>query len=163
VLSREVVVNTALSKAYGLCSGPETLWEAGYPCRQRLAGPVPFGALTGTAEIMVPGGEQLRANDDSPRLFADALAELVRLAPSVISLPTIDPTPPWLGWDHHQVGTWPLPDDRDADVNDYPGPAWLDDLAQRVRQRLMRCRQPRVVGHSDWSLRTSRGPNAICM
>ena len=132
------------------------LWKAGYPCPQPLAGPAPIGALTGTAETMVPGGEQLGANDDSPRLFAEALAELVHRAPSVISLPTLDPTPPWVGWDHNELGTWPPPDDRDADLNDYRGPAWLDDLARRVRQRLTRCRQPRVVGHADWESQNIR-------
>jgi hypothetical protein len=97
-----------------------------------------------------PGGSRLEPGADSPRLFAQALAELVRLTPPVTALPTLAPPPAWVFWDHDQPGTWPLPDDRDDDLNRYPEPAWLEEVGQRVRCRLAQCHQPSVVGHADW-------------
>ena len=71
------------------------LWAAGFPCPEPLAGPAPLGKLSATAEVLVEGGSQLPLTDDSPRLFAEALARLVTLAPPVASLPTLEPWPPW--------------------------------------------------------------------
>ena len=59
----------------------------GFPCPEPLAGPQPLGAMTATAEAFVPGGTRLEPGADSPRLFAEALAELVRLAPPVTCSP----------------------------------------------------------------------------
>src|ERR671927_136937 len=55
------------------------LWAAGFPCPEPLAGPAPLGTLSATAEGLVEGGSQLAWGDDSPRLFAQALARLVAL------------------------------------------------------------------------------------
>lgn len=126
------------------------LWAAGFPCPEPLTGPHPLGTLTATAEAFVPGGNRLEPGTDSPRLFAEALAALVRLAPSLASLSTLAPPPAWVFWDHDQPGIWPLPDDRDDDLNRYPEPAWLEAVGRRVRRRLLQCRQPPVVGHADW-------------
>ena len=126
------------------------LWVAGFPCPAPLAGPHPLGPLTATAEIFVPGGTRLEPGGDSPRLFAEALATLVRLAPPVASLSTLAPPPAWIFWDHDQPGIWPRPDDRDDDLNRDPEPAWLEEVGRRVRRRLAQCRQPPVVGHADW-------------
>ena len=126
------------------------LWAAGFPCPEPLAGPHPLGTLTATAEAFVPGGTRLEPGADSPRLFADALAVLVRLAPPVAALPTFAAPPAWVFWDHNQPGTWPLPDDRDDDLNRHPEPAWLEEVGRRVRCRLVQCRKPPVVGHADW-------------
>ena len=126
------------------------LWAAGFPCPKPLAGPHPLGPLTATAEALVPGGSRLEPGADSPRLFAEALAALVRLAPPVTAIPTLDPPPAWVCWDHDQPGTWPLPEDRDDDLNRHPGPAWLEEVGRRVRCRLAQCYQPPVVGHVDW-------------
>jgi hypothetical protein len=126
------------------------LWAAGFPCPAPLAGPHPLGTMAATAEAFVPGGTQLEPGTDSPRLFAEALAELVRLAPSVAAIPTLTPPPAWVFWDHDQPGTWPIPDDRDDDLNHHPEPAWLDEVGRRVRRRLAQCRQSPVVGHADW-------------
>jgi hypothetical protein len=54
------------------------LWAAGFPCPEPLTGPHPLGTLTATAEAFVPGGTRLEPGADSPRLFAEALATLVR-------------------------------------------------------------------------------------
>jgi hypothetical protein len=126
------------------------LWAVGFPCPEPLAGPQPLGTMTATAEAFVPGGSRLEPGADSPRLFAEALAELVRLAPPVVSLSTLAPPPAWICWDHDQPGTWPLPDDRDDDLNRYPEPAWLEEVGRRVRRRLTQCHQPSVAGHADW-------------
>jgi hypothetical protein len=126
------------------------LWAAVFPCPEPLAGPHPLGTMAATAEAFVPGGTRLAPGVDSPRLFAEALAELVRLAPPVTALPTLAPPLAWVFWDHDQPGTWPLPDDRDDDLNRHPEPTWLEEVGRRVRYRLAQCCQPPVVGHADW-------------
>jgi hypothetical protein len=50
--------------------------------------------LVATAEEYVPGGQQLELREDTPRLYAQALARLVALAPEAASLPTLAPSPP---------------------------------------------------------------------
>jgi len=132
------------------------LWEAGFPCPEPLAGPASLGSLIATAETFVPGGVQLEPSPDSPRLFAEALAELIRLAPPVESVASLAPPPVWVWWDHDEPGIWPLPDDRDADLNAIAGPAWLDDVGLRVRQRLQRQAGRPIVGHADWESQNIR-------
>jgi hypothetical protein len=112
------------------------LWAAGFPCPEPLTGPHPLGTMTATAEAFVPRGTRLEPRADSPRLFAEALAALVHLAPPVTSIPTLALPPAWVFWDHDQPGTWPLPDDRDDDLNRYPEPAWLEKVGWRVRRPL---------------------------
>jgi Phosphotransferase enzyme family len=126
------------------------LWAAGFPCPEPLAGPTPLGVLTATAEAFVPGGLALAPEPDSPRLCAEALAALIRLAPSVAAVPTLAPPPAWVWWDHDQPGTWPLPDDRDTDLNAHAEPTWLEDIGRRVRHRLAHCPASPAVGHADW-------------
>src|SRR5919106_5312188 len=149
---REVVVKARppADRIRGCVHVQRHLWAAGFPCPEPLAGPAPMGVLTATAEAFVSGGMSLEPGPDSPRLFAEALAELIRLAPSVAAVPTLAPPPAWVWWDHDQPGTWPLPDDRDTDLNAHPEPAWLDDVGRRVRRRLQQCQAPPVVGHADW-------------
>jgi hypothetical protein len=133
------------------------LWAAGFPCPKPLAGPAPLATMSATAEVLVEGGTQLPLTDDSPRLFAEALARLVALAPPVASLPTLEPSPPWVGWDHDQRGIWPEPDDVEADLNAQVGPGWLEDAGSRVRRRLTRpSALPVVVGHADWESQNLR-------
>ncbi|HEY9473329.1 MAG TPA: phosphotransferase [Mycobacteriales bacterium] len=124
------------------------LWSAGFACPQPLAGPVPLGTLTATAEAYVPGGALPSPRTAQP--YADALAALVSLAPPVDALSTLEPPPAWTWWDHDQPGIWPLPDDRDGDLNANAGPDWLDEVGTGVRDRLRRFGQAPVVGHVDW-------------
>jgi hypothetical protein len=126
------------------------LYAAGFPCPEPLAGPAPLGTLLATAEEYRPGGEPHAPTPEAPRLYAEALAAAVALAPPVAALPTLEPPPSWVFWDHDQPGIWPVPDERRVDLNAQPGPAWLDSAAQRVRQRLARCDLPPVAGHVDW-------------
>lgn len=133
------------------------LWAAGFPCPEPLAGPAPLGRLTATAEGLVEGGSQLAWGDDSPHLFAQALARLLALAPPITSLPPLAPSPPWVGWDHDRSGVWPEPDDLEADLNAHFGPAWIEDTGARVRRRLLRPSSlPLVVGHADWESQNLR-------
>jgi hypothetical protein len=133
------------------------LWAAGFPCPEPLAGPAPLGMLSATAEVLVEGVSQLPMTDDSPRLVAQALARLVTLAPPIASLPSLEPSLPWVGWDHDQSGTWPAPDDVDADLNAHVGPGWIEEAGFRVRRRLLRPSSlPVVVGHADWESQNLR-------
>ena len=114
--------------------------------------------LVATAETFVPGGVRLSRAADTPQLFAEALGRLVGLTPPVSALPPLDPPPHWARWDHDQVGTWP--DDPDFDLNARAGPEWLEELAQRVRLRLLRASTlPSVVGHGDWASQNLRWVN----
>jgi hypothetical protein len=132
------------------------LWAAGFPCPQPLAGPAPLGARSATAESFLPGGAQLAWGPDAPTRFAAPLAELVRRATPIAASSALAPAPPWVGWDHDQGRIWPRPDDRVADLNAQPGPAWLDDLGQRVRRRLAEDQGAVVMGHADWESQNLR-------
>jgi hypothetical protein len=116
--------------------------------------------LTATAEALVEGGSQLPCTDESPRLFAEALAWLVALAPTVASLPTLEPSLPWVAWDHDQRGIWPEPDDIEADLNAQVGEDWIENAGARVRRRLLQpSALPIVVGHADWESQNLRWIN----
>jgi Ser/Thr protein kinase RdoA (MazF antagonist) len=132
------------------------LAAAGFPCPRPLAGPAPLGALAATAEELVAGGHLLPPGPDAAGRFAGLLAELVRLAPDPADLPTLAPSPAWAAWDHRHPGLWPPPDDRDGDLNEHPGPAWLDRVGAGVRARLAGLRLRRVVGHADWESQNLR-------
>src|SRR5919109_3353558 len=86
---REVVVKARppADRIQGCVYAHRHLWAVGFPCPELLAGPTPLGALTATAEAFVPGGMSLAPGPDSPQLFAEALATLIRLAPSVAEVP----------------------------------------------------------------------------
>lgn len=155
---RNVVVKArpAMARQRGCLEAQRHLWQAGFPCPQPLAGPAPLGALDAMAEAYVPGGTQLAPGPGLAGSFAAALAWFIRLAPPASAVPSLEPSPPWCYWDHHEDGPWPWPDDMDADLNARPGPAWLDDAAIRVRARLARCAGPPVVGHCDWESQNIR-------
>jgi hypothetical protein len=155
---RDVVIKVrpAMARHHGCAEVQRHLWQAGYPCPQPLAGPAALGHLDATAEAFVPGGTQLALDPGSAASFAGALAELIKLAPQVSAVSTLEPSPPWCYWDHQQDGPWPWPDDVNLDLNMRPGPAWLDDAAIRIRLRLERCALPPVVGHGDWESQNIR-------
>jgi hypothetical protein len=140
----------------GCVEAQAALAAARFPCPRPLAGPAPLGVLAATAEELVPGGHLLPPGPDAAGRFASLLAELVHLAPDPAALPTLRPSPPWAAWDHDHPGLWPPPDDRDGDLNDHPGPAWLDRVAAGVRDRLAGLRLAWVVGHADWESQNLR-------
>src|SRR5215510_5785064 len=92
---REVVVKARppADRIRGCVYVQRHLWAAGFPCPEPLAGPAPMGALTATAEAFIPGGMALEPGPDSPRLFAEALAALIRLTPPAALVPTLAPPP----------------------------------------------------------------------
>jgi hypothetical protein len=155
---RQVVVKARppAARLRGCVAVQAALWAAGFPCPRPLAGPASLGGLAATAEELVPGGQVLAPGPGAAGRFAGLLVELVRLAPDPAALPSLRPSPPWAAWDHGQDRLWPPPDDRPGDLNDHPGPAWLDRAAVRARARLAGLRLPPVVGHADWESQNLR-------
>ena len=131
------------------------LARSGFPCPMPLTAPVHDAGLTVTAETLVPGGSQLPAEGGAAP-FAALLARLVRSAPGPVNVPALAPSPPWTGWDHRGARLWPDRDDRGRDLNATPGPAWVNDAACRVRERLLASAAPTCVGHGDWESQNIR-------
>ena len=151
-----VKVRPPAPRLRGCLAAQAALASAGFPCPRPLAGPAPLGALAATAEELVPGGHLLAPGPGAAARFAWLLAELVRLAPDPAALPSLRPSPPWAAWDHDHPGLWPPPDDRPGDLNDHPGPPWLDRVAAAARARLAELRLRPVVGHADWESQNLR-------
>jgi hypothetical protein len=126
------------------------LADDGFPCPQPLAGPVTIGPSVVTAEALIRDARALAPTPATVPSFAALLARLVRLAPPPRSCEPLGPPPPWVGWDHGERGTWPLPDDLDGDLNDSEGPALVESAGQRLRARLRSVELDQVVGHLDW-------------
>jgi hypothetical protein len=139
----------------GCVAVQEHLARAGFPCPALLGGPVVTDGLAITAEISMPGGRQLPA-DRGAGPYARLLAWLIRSAPDVATVPDLAPSPPWTGWDHRGSRLWPDLDDNGRDLNEVNGPAWVDDAARRVRQRMNGCRGPARIGHGDWESQNIR-------
>ncbi|MEN3272165.1 MAG: hypothetical protein V7636_926 [Actinomycetota bacterium] len=148
---REVVIKirSASPRLEATTAIQRLLHARGFPCPAVLAGPAPFDGRAATAEAyLAPSGEPPDHALAQP--VAELLAQLVDLAPHPIDFEALNPAPPWVGWDHGGPGIWPWPDDLDLDMNDHPGPAWLDNAATRVRDRLCDTESPYVIGHIDW-------------
>lgn len=126
------------------------LFASGYRCPEPLTGAVPLGDGVATAEAYVPGGALLPSAGRSAWAFAGALARLVTLASRPAEVPTLDPPPSWADWNHAGAGLWPQPEDRDVNLNDVAGPAWIDDTGRRARDRLWAGASDAVIGHCDW-------------
>jgi hypothetical protein len=131
------------------------LARAGYPCPSPLAGPVQDSGSVITAETYIPGGTQLPAARGAAP-FAALLAWLIRSAPDPSAVSSLEPSPPWTAWDHSGQRLWPDQDDTGRDLNAYPGPAWVDDAASRVRARLTAAPAPALIGHGDWESQNIR-------
>ncbi|HEY1484452.1 MAG TPA: hypothetical protein VGF84_00025 [Micromonosporaceae bacterium] len=152
---REVVVKVRPShpRLAGCTAVQRALWRVGYPCPEPLAGPLPLAGYAANAEVLVPAGEILPIDDGAVECYADLLARLIRSAPPA----AVIPNPPWVAWDHRDGGIWPVPDDRDVDLNAYPESAWLDEIGLRVQRRLAAMPPvPPVVGHGDWEAQNLR-------
>jgi len=126
------------------------LHAAGFPCPEPLAGPSPFDdGRVATAEAWVPDGDP--PPDPVPATAcAELLRRLVALAPPPDVVTALAPAPPWAGCDHGGPGLWPWPDDLVIDMNDHPGPAWIDDAAAEVAAVLAADAGTPVVGHVDF-------------
>jgi Ser/Thr protein kinase RdoA (MazF antagonist) len=154
---RRVVVKArpADPRIAGCVAVQRHLAGVGFPCPAPLTAPVRSGGLTVTAEVLTPGGVQ-RPAEGGAAPYAALLARLVRSAPSPADVPSLAPSPPWTGWDHSGRRLWPDRDDRGRDLNDVPGPDWVDDAARRVRARLSATAAPPRVGHGDWESQNIR-------
>lgn len=131
------------------------LFAAGYPCPPVIAGPFSIGRHVFTAEGFVEAGSLVGEPpvDEMARL----LAEVVRRAGNAEDAPALLAPLPWLGWDHGGSGLWPAPDDLDVDLNDPPGPRWLEEAGHRVRHGLALDDGRHVIGHGDWRRTTLVG------
>ena len=143
------------SRIAGCTAVQAHLARAGFPCPVPLAGPVVTDALAVTAETLIPGGRQLPAAHGAAP-YARLLAWFVRSAPAAASVPSLAPSPPWTAWDHPGARLWPDLDDHGRDLNEVRGPAWVDDAARRVRQRMRDCGAPPRIGHGDWESQNIR-------
>lgn len=126
------------------------MYQAGYPCPQPLTGAVSFGEDVATAEAYVPGGARLPSAGHAARVFAEAFARLIRLAPRPTEVSTLDPAPSWAAWNHNGDGLWPGPEDPDVNLNEVVGAEWIDEAGRRARDRLRAGESEAVVGHCDW-------------
>jgi hypothetical protein len=155
---RQVVVKIRLPAARiaGCIAVQRHMFAAGFPCPEPLAGPGPIGSATATAEMYVREGDVLPVGATTTVLYAKLLADLVRLAPPVGAVPTLEPAPPWVGWNHDGAGTWPRPDDIDVDLNAEPGPSWIDSIARSLRERLSKATTQKLIGHADWESHNTR-------
>jgi hypothetical protein len=154
---RQVVVKIrpATARIAGCVAVQRHMFATGFPCPEPLAGPAPFRSGVATAEAYLAGGERLTADAAATPLFAELLARLVRSAPTLASLPTLEPPPPWVGWNHDGPGTWPNPDDLDLDLNEESTP-WIDVIGKRLKERLSVSPSAGVVGHGDWESQNLR-------
>jgi Phosphotransferase enzyme family len=151
-----IKIRPAASRIVGCTAVQAHLARAGFPCPVPLAGPMAAGDdLMVTAEALIPGGSQLPAARGAAP-YAGLLAWCVRSAPEPASVPSLAPAPPWTAWDHSGARLWPDTDDHGRNLNEVPGPAWVDDAAQRVRQRVNRYAAPRRIGHGDWESQNIR-------
>jgi hypothetical protein len=125
------------------------LWKAGFPCPEPLVDLQPLNGYAASAEVLVPDVNE-PPKGELAALSAAALARLIELAPSPGSVPNLTPSPSWVGWDHAEPGLWPMPEDRDVDLNAYREPPWLDRVAAAVRDRLRGYVGDPVIGHGDW-------------
>jgi Phosphotransferase enzyme family len=149
---REVVVKVrpGTPRLAGCAVVHRALWTAGFPCPEPLVDLQPLDGYAATAEALVRDAGQPPPESELARLSAAALARLVELAPDPGLVPSLAPSPSWTGWDHPGPGLWPVPEDRDVDLNACPGPRWLDRVAAAVRDHLRSYRGDPVIGHGDW-------------
>jgi hypothetical protein len=128
------------------------MWENGFPCPELLTGPHPLGSAMASAEALLPAGDQ-PALPDAAVLSARLLARFAECAEGLPAEPDLRPAGAWVRWYHSEDGVWPVPDDRDVDLNaeHCSVTAWVDELGVAVRERLSEIRDAAcVLGHGDW-------------
>jgi phosphotransferase family enzyme len=148
---REVVVKVRPrgSRLAGCAVVHRALWRAGYPCPEPLVDLQPLNGYAASAEVLVADVDE-PPEGELAALSAAALARLVEQAPSPGAVPSLTPSPSWVGWDHAEPGLWPTPEDSNVDLNAYPEPQWLDRVAAAVRDSLHSHLGEPVIGHGDW-------------
>lgn len=145
-----IEVRPRMSRLAGCTVVYRTLWTAGLPCPEPLVDLQPLDGYAATAETLVVDAGEPPTDSELAAASAAALARLVELAPDPASVPSLDPSPSWTGWDHAEPGLWPTPEDRDVDLNAYPEPQWLARVAAAVHDHLRGHAGDPVIGHGDW-------------
>jgi Phosphotransferase enzyme family len=144
-----VKVRRASDRLMACAATHRVLFERGFPCPEPLIDFAPLGEGVASAEMMIVGGDHFPVSGRSPEPFAEALAHLVALGPKPEELDTLDPAPPWTS-PSDGTDLWPWPDDRDIDLNEVKGPAWIDESGWSARDRLRLSEGAPVIGHGDW-------------
>lgn len=154
---RRVAIKTrpAHDRLHGCAAVQRVLHAAGFPCPEPLAGPVTLDGMMRSAEAWVAGDERFIDRRRAPERFAQELARLVALVPDPAAVPSLDPPPAWVWWDHDEPGVWPIPD-AGPPLDGHPASGWLDEIGARVRERLARVAAPPVIGHADWESQNLR-------
>jgi hypothetical protein len=137
----------------------------GFPCAAPLSGVTVHDGRAVHAEQWRPGGETLRGDDPATaRLFAGLLAELVTLAEDIEvggtaagAVAPPQPNPEWVRWDHDdEPGPWPRIPYFEERSHGRTLPEGIEEAARRIRERMLRSRLPRVLGHVDWESQNLR-------
>ncbi|SMD26180.1 phosphotransferase [Kibdelosporangium aridum] len=142
-------------RAVSCVAAQARLAERGLPCARPLTPVVRVDSLAVHAEEYRPGGEVLHG--DSPDVavrYAEVFAALTAGLSDVTVAPPL-PNPRWLRWDHTDPGLWPaidFLDERDQSAV----PAYVVDIASRIRARLLAARLPCVLGHGDYEAQNLR-------
>jgi hypothetical protein len=135
-------------RTYAVLAVQRRLFDAGFACPEPLGSPAPLAEMLAAADAYVASDELVGSPpvEDS----AHTLARLVQLTGDPTDHPALVDPLPWVAWDQQRSSNWPLPDDLDVDLNHPPGPRWLEQAAERVRDRLTRDDALLVIGHCDW-------------
>ncbi|MEV5502139.1 phosphotransferase [Nonomuraea fuscirosea] len=131
------------------------LAENGFPCARPLTPVVGVGPLAVHAEEFRPGGEVLHG--DTPDLavrYAKVFAQLMTALEDVAVTPPL-PNPRWVRWDHPDPGPWPAIESLDEKDQSLV-PAYVTDIADRARRRMLATDLPRALGHADFEAHNLR-------
>ena len=142
-------------RAVSCVAAQARLAERGFPCARPLTPVTGAGSLAVHAEEFRPGGDMLRG--DSPDVAACYAELFVRLMTELagVTVPPPLPNPPWVRWDHTDPGVWPAMDfldSRDQSVV----PAYIAEVAERARRRILAAGLPCVLGHADFEAQNLR-------
>jgi hypothetical protein len=145
-------------RLHGCQAVQRAVWEAGIPCPEPLAGPLelaPDEPLAWVSAEAWVDADEVRVPE--PAFYARLLAEITTAAPAVDDVPSLEPTVPWLWFDHDDPArAWPPPasDRWDPHRIEADLPPFALDAARRSRARLLADdvgALPVVVTHGDLS------------
>ncbi|MFD9700561.1 phosphotransferase [Lentzea sp. NPDC059081] len=142
-------------RAVSCLTAQASLASRGLPCPRPITPVVVVDGLAVHAEESLPGGEMLLGSSpDVARRYAAVFARLTAALEEVVVAPPL-PNPRWSRWDHSDSGVWPVIgflDARDQSVV----PAFVVEIAERVRKRLLAADRPCVLGHADFEAQNLR-------
>jgi len=142
-------------RAVSCVAAQARLAERGFPCARPLTPVAGVGSLAVHAEEFRPGGEVLHGNSpDVAMRYAEVFARLMAELAGVTVAPPL-PNPPWVRWDHADSGVWPaigFLDNRDQSAV----PAYVVEVAERARGRLLAAGLPCVLGWADFEAQNLR-------